>query len=125
MSEVKPPLESETRFERRRADDIKTEVTYHNTGLKTDYNTGLLTDHKTRQAGMPPLHDPLDTRSSRVPKDRPHISSTNVESYIDDRISTHSLLGGASRHDEACIGPITAREQEVESCINSLLHYRA
>ena len=34
-----PALESETRFERRIADDIKTEVTYHNTGLKTDYNT--------------------------------------------------------------------------------------
>ncbi len=30
--------------------------------------------------------------------------STNVESYIDDRINTHSLLGGASRRDEACIG---------------------
>ena len=42
-----PALESETRFERRSADDIKTEVTYHNTGLKTDYNTGLLTDHNT------------------------------------------------------------------------------
>ena len=70
-----PALESETRFERRSADDIKTEVTYHNTGLKTDYNTGLLTDHNTRQAGMPHLHDPLDTRSSKVPKDRPHISS--------------------------------------------------
>ena len=38
-----PALESETRFERRSADDIETEVTYHNTRLKTDYNTGLLT----------------------------------------------------------------------------------
>ena len=60
-------LESETRFERRSADDIKTEVTYHNTGLLTDHNTG--------QAGMPRLHDTLDMRSSNVPKDRPRISS--------------------------------------------------
>ena len=60
-------LESETRFERRSADDIKTEVTYHNTALKTDHNTG--------QAGMPRLHDTLDMRSSKVPKDRPRISS--------------------------------------------------
>ena len=60
-------LESETRFERRSADDIKTEVTYHNTGLLTDHNTG--------QAGMPRLHDTLDIRSSKVPKDRPRISS--------------------------------------------------
>ena len=60
-------LESETRFERRSADDIKTEVTYHNTGLLTDHNTG--------QAGMPRLHDTLDMRSSKVPKDRPRISS--------------------------------------------------
>ena len=55
----------------------------------------------------------------------PFARSTNVESYIDDRINTHFLLGGASRRDEACIGAITAREQEVESCRNSLLHYRA
>ena len=60
-------LECETRFERRSADDIKTEVTYHNTGLLTDHNTG--------QAGMPRLHDTLDMRSSKVPKDRPRISS--------------------------------------------------
>ena len=60
-------LESETRFERRSADDIKTEVTYHNTGLLTDHNTG--------QAGMPRLHDTLNMRSSKVPKDRPRISS--------------------------------------------------
>ena len=60
-------LESETRFERRSADDIKTEVTYHNTGLLTDHNTG--------QAGIPHLHDTLDMRSSKVPKDRPRISS--------------------------------------------------
>ena len=60
-------LESETRFERRSADDIKTEVTYHNTGLLSDHNTG--------QAGMPHLHDTLDMRSSKVPKDRPRISS--------------------------------------------------
>ena len=60
-------LESETRFERRSADDIKTEVTYHNTGFLTDHNTG--------QAGMPHLHDTLDMRSSKVPKDRPRISS--------------------------------------------------
>ena len=68
-----PALESETRFERRSADDIKTEVTYHNTGLKTDYNTGLLTDHSTGQVGMPRLHDPLGMRSRKVPKDRPRI----------------------------------------------------
>ena len=60
-------LESETRFERRSADDIKTEVTYHNTGLLTDHNTG--------QAGMPHLHDTLDMRSSKVLEDRPRISS--------------------------------------------------
>ena len=60
-------LESETRFERRSADDIKTEVTYHNTGLLSDHNTG--------QAGMPHLHDTLDMRSSKVHKDRPRISS--------------------------------------------------
>ena len=60
-------LESETRFERRSADNIKTEVTYHNTGLLTDHNTG--------QAGMPHLHDTLDMRSSKVPKYRPRISS--------------------------------------------------
>ena len=60
-------LESETHFERRSADDIKTEVTYHNTGLLTDHNAG--------QAGMPHLHDTLDMRSSKVPEDRPRISS--------------------------------------------------
>ena len=54
-----PALESETRFERRNADGFKTEVT----------------DHHIGQVRRPSLHDPLDMRPSKVPKDRPRFSS--------------------------------------------------
>ena len=50
-----PALESETRFERRNADGIKTEVTSHPIG----------------QARRQSLHDPLVVRSSKVPEDPP------------------------------------------------------
>ena len=92
-----PALESETRFERRSTDDIKTEVTYHNTGLKTDYNTGLLKDHNTGQAGMPHLHDPLDMRSSKVPKDRPRISSRRDQALERSSFERNRRIDGKRR----------------------------
>ena len=54
-----PASESETRFERRNADGFKTEAT----------------DHHIGQVRRPSLHDPLDMRPSKVPKDRPRFSS--------------------------------------------------
>ena len=56
---VQPALESETRFERRNADGFKTEVADHHIG-------------KVRRQS---LHDPFDMRPSKVPKDRPRLSS--------------------------------------------------
>ena len=54
-----PAIESETRFERRNADGFKTEVT----------------DHHIGQVRRQYLHDPLDMRPSKVPKDLPRFSS--------------------------------------------------
>ena len=54
-----PALESETRFEGRNADGFKMDVT----------------DRHIGQVRRQSLHDPLDMRPSKVPKDRPRFSS--------------------------------------------------
>ena len=66
-----PVLESETRIKANVTDHNTRLVTDHNTRHVTEHNTGLVTDHHTGQVIMSPLHDPLDMRSSKMPKDRP------------------------------------------------------
>ena len=65
-----PALESEARIEAKLTNHNKRLVTDHNTREVTEENTGLVTDHHTGQVGMPTLHDPLEMRSSKVPKVR-------------------------------------------------------
>ena len=74
-------LGSETRFERRNADGFQTEVT----------------DHHIGQVRRPSLHDPLDMRPSKVPKDRPRFSSRRDHSPNRSSIEKNRRVDGRRR----------------------------
>ena len=76
-----PALESETRFERRNADDFKTEVT----------------DHHIGQVRRLSLHDPLDMRPSKVPKDRPRFSSRRDQAPKRSSFERNGQVAGRRR----------------------------
>ena len=118
-----PALESETRIEakvtdhntRLLTDHNARQVIYHNTMLVKDHNTSVVTDHHIGKLRRPSFHDPLDMRSSKVPKDRPRFSSrrehspkrSSVERCL--HISLHRLVLG---------------EQFTNHVIKALLQYK-